>query len=459
MRVLVSILALMLICHHNPAAAHKPTMSDGTAVDAAHAIAFEDIQISRVVYHEVTEQAPRIWITFEVDRPQELFLQIGVPHLERLRAYRPTLLLLGPGLPPVDVPFEHPSGVGGVVLTTRNGEQPRKFYEPFTGTRSWILREEDVRLPRAGRYYVVAFDPDGQPGKLWAATGRQEVWGAGDLLMMPKIISDVRRFHEAPRRIDMARERPDHVIFDFGSGERRGDWLSVNDDVMGGVSKGTFRFSDEGLLEFRGEVSLENNGGFASIRSQPSRHDLSEFEGLLLRVRGDGHRYACTIRTDYEMRAGSYQARFQTTDGQWEELPLRFRDFTARSFGTAVPDAPPLDTANIRSIGFSIADKQAGPFALDLRRLDAIGSFDGVEVDAESARAGCATCVFNMPGVRGCVLAVKIDGSVYLVQGSDIDAHGDAHAPDGLCNAVRRANAKGVISGDRFVADELLLLP
>ena len=73
--------------------AHQPTISDGSAVDAAHAIKFKDVQISRVVYHEVTKQAPQVWITFEVDKPQELFWQIGVPILERFR------VSAGPGRP------------------------------------------------------------------------------------------------------------------------------------------------------------------------------------------------------------------------------------------------------------------------------------------------------------------------------------------------------------------------
>ena len=64
-----------------------------------------------------------------------------------------------------------------------------------------------------------------------------------------------------------------------------------------------------------------------------------------------------------------------------------------------------------------------------------------------------------MKGVEGCKLAVEIDGQRYLVQGSDIDDHGDAHASDGLCNAARRATVKGKISGDRFVADVIRLSP
>lgn len=76
-----------------------------------------------------------------------------------------------------------------------------------------------------------------------------------------------------------------------------------------------------------------------------------------------------------------------------------------------------------------------------------------------TVEAGCGACVFKMPGVTGCPLAVRIDGRAYLVHGSDIDAHGDAHAPDGLCNAERRARVRGHLDADVFVAEEFVLLP
>ena len=75
------------------------------------------------------------------------------------------------------------------------------------------------------------------------------------------------------------------------------------------------------------------------------------------------------------------------------------------------------------------------------------------------AEAGCATCIFDMKGVTGCKLAVKIDGRAYLVEGSGIDDHGDAHAEDGLCNAARPARVSGHVEGDKFVASKIELLP
>lgn len=73
--------------------------------------------------------------------------------------------------------------------------------------------------------------------------------------------------------------------------------------------------------------------------------------------------------------------------------------------------------------------------------------------------AGCATCIFDMPGVSGCQLAVRVNDKCYLVAGSHIDAHGDAHAPSGLCLTARQAKTTGRIEGDKFVATSFVLQP
>lgn len=72
--------------------------------------------------------------------------------------------------------------------------------------------------------------------------------------------------------------------------------------------------------------------------------------------------------------------------------------------------------------------------------------------------AGCAMCVFHMPGANDCVLAVRIDGREYLVDGRGIDDLGDAHAPDGLCNTARPARSRGEIRDGKYVATELRLV-
>jgi hypothetical protein len=73
--------------------------------------------------------------------------------------------------------------------------------------------------------------------------------------------------------------------------------------------------------------------------------------------------------------------------------------------------------------------------------------------------AGCATCIFEMKDVTGCKLAVEIDGKHYLVKGSDIDDHGDAHADDGLCNSSMKAVVSGEIKDVAVVSTSFRVLP
>jgi hypothetical protein len=72
--------------------------------------------------------------------------------------------------------------------------------------------------------------------------------------------------------------------------------------------------------------------------------------------------------------------------------------------------------------------------------------------------AACGQCQFGMEG-HGCELAVRIDGKSYFVDGTSIDSHGDAHASDGFCAAIRKAAVVGEIKDNRFVVSEFKLLP
>ena len=367
------VVACGVVVAASSAFAHQPIISDGSAIDAAHAIKLKDVQVSRVVYHRVTAKAPQLWLTFDVDQPQKLHLLLGVPLIKRLSKYRPALVLLGPGLPKAELPFEVPGDAGGLAFDSRKAGAPRAFYEPFTGTSSWIMSQNDVELPQAGRYYVVAYDPDGEPGKLWVALGTKESFGLKDMLMLPKVIAKVRAFHEmTDSRKRQHRSENQRLIFDFKAADAERDWVAVNDGVMGGVSEGRVSLSKEGVLGFEGKVSLDNNGGFVSIRSRPDPRDLTPYAGLLIRVRGDGQRYACTLRTDFEIMAGSYQCKFDAQKDEWQNIFLPFEEFVPTSFGQVMRDAPRLNKAAIQSFGFMISDQQAGPFKLEVGWVKAV---------------------------------------------------------------------------------------
>jgi monofunctional biosynthetic peptidoglycan transglycosylase len=156
------------------------------------------------------------------------------------------------------------------------------------------------------------------------------------------------------------------TIFTFDTQTDVGVWPATNDGVMGGLSDGRSQITKDGFLRFSGNLSLENNGGFSSIQSATVERDLSAHEGILLRVRGDGKRYALTIRTNIQIRAGSYRVKFDTKKDEWIEIFVPFDGFRATSFGIEMPNAPPLDRKRIRSFGFLISDKQVGPFTLEV---------------------------------------------------------------------------------------------
>ena len=73
--------------------------------------------------------------------------------------------------------------------------------------------------------------------------------------------------------------------------------------------------------------------------------------------------------------------------------------------------------------------------------------------------AACGQCLFGMKDKKGCDLAVRIDGKTYFVEGTDINKHGDAHAEDGFCSAVRKAEVVGEVKDNKFVVSQFKLLP
>jgi len=76
----------------------------------------------------------------------------------------------------------------------------------------------------------------------------------------------------------------------------------------------------------------------------------------------------------------------------------------------------------------------------------------------QTVEASCGQCQFKLPG-KGCDLAVRINGKAYFVDGTKIDDHGDAHAHDGFCEAIRKAEVQGQVLNSRFKATYFKLLP
>ncbi|XP_073264934.1 protein HIGH CHLOROPHYLL FLUORESCENCE PHENOTYPE 173, chloroplastic isoform X2 [Populus alba] len=135
-------------------------------------------------------------------------------------------------------------------------------------------------------------------------------------------------------------------------------WGALDDVVMGGVSESTFIIDTTGGEKggpaglFKGVVSTTNNGGFTSIRTKNFSvpEDLSSYDGLELRLKGDGRRYKLIVRTSRDWDTVGYTASFDTTEGQWQSIRLPFSSFVPVFRARTVSDAPPFDPRSIVSL-------------------------------------------------------------------------------------------------------------
>lgn len=162
---------------------------------------------------------------------------------------------------------------------------------------------------------------------------------------------------------------PGRELFSFAPGGTT--WYTVDDVVMGGVSSSRVEIIDPNTMFFSGSMSLENNGGFSSVRSDWNIVDLSGFDGVLLRVLGDGKIYRLRIRTDGTGGDIAYNGAFETTPDKWIQVYVPFVNMVP-TFRGLVMDVGQLDVTSIGSFGFMLSDKQSGVFGLQVDWIRAV---------------------------------------------------------------------------------------
>jgi monofunctional biosynthetic peptidoglycan transglycosylase len=166
----------------------------------------------------------------------------------------------------------------------------------------------------------------------------------------------------------MAEETP-QTLFDFTNADAAKAWQNVNDGVMGGVSEGKLKITDKQTLEFYGTLSLENNGGFASLRTKAKKLGLQKGDTVVAKVRGDGREYTLNLYLNKPLIAFSYRATFQTKKDEWIEVKVPLDKFEPTSFGRVVNSAGPVKPEQVNSLGFMLSDKQAGPFKMEIESI------------------------------------------------------------------------------------------
>ncbi|WP_293750443.1 CIA30 family protein [uncultured Paraglaciecola sp.] len=155
---------------------------------------------------------------------------------------------------------------------------------------------------------------------------------------------------------------------DFSDSQELNYWYRVNDSVMGGVSQSNLRVVDT-IAYFEGVLSLDNNGGFASVRRVGPLALESDGKPILLEIKSDGRDYQLRLRTNKGFDGMAYVATFSSQRDIWQTLAFTEKDFVAQFRGRKIDGAPELLFADVRQIGVMLADKQPGLFRLAIKGI------------------------------------------------------------------------------------------
>ena len=169
------------------------------------------------------------------------------------------------------------------------------------------------------------------------------------------------------------------MVFSFGDQAEVRRWRTVLDGVMGGRSTGSID-AGNGHVVFSGATSLENNGGFSSMRAAVPDGTFAGADAVRLVVKGDGRDYKLGVSTSRNMGAGGYWQSFPTTAGTWTEVIVPISDLDRQFMGQRLDGrARPED---IKGVQIYIYDKKAGPFRLEIDSIEAVKLGEGDLFDA-----------------------------------------------------------------------------
>jgi NADH dehydrogenase [ubiquinone] 1 alpha subcomplex assembly factor 1 len=156
-------------------------------------------------------------------------------------------------------------------------------------------------------------------------------------------------------------------IYDFNKNSSPRDWRIIDDGVMGGLSQGKFFIDSAGNGVFAGEVSLENNGGFSSVRYQFEKISVTKESKVRIRLKGDGKNYQFRIK-DKATSYYSYITNFKTS-GDWETIEIKLSELYP-SFRGQTLNLPNFDSDSFEEIVFLIGNKKNESFQLVLDKIE-----------------------------------------------------------------------------------------
>lgn len=151
------------------------------------------------------------------------------------------------------------------------------------------------------------------------------------------------------------------ILFDFKPNSDVSNWKIVDDQVMGGSSKGDFKLNAKGYGEFYGHISLENNGGFSSLHYNFKQKKVERFSKAVLKIKGDGKTYQFRVKTNANADA-SYVYEFKTTT-DWMTISIPFKEMQAQFRGRKL-EQPNYPGIAMEDASFLIGNKSEESFML-----------------------------------------------------------------------------------------------
>ncbi|TAD80369.1 MAG: NADH:ubiquinone oxidoreductase [Oscillatoriales cyanobacterium] len=274
----------------------------------------------------------------------------------------PTLL---DAMPPIAVVFGACGEVGRRVTRSLLDQ----------GWRVWAVGADQARLPTNPNLIWLGQD--------WAAAPFDR---AQAIVACEAVGGSIEPVIDRAAQLNRDRATESPILFDF----RQPDadlgqvWGAIDDVVMGGVSSSNFRLLHGSAL-FAGQVSTENSGGFASVRTRNFDRplNLAAFEGIELRLKGDGQRYKLILRGESRWDGVGYCASFDTVYNIWQTVRIPFRQLQAVFRARTLPEAPEFDASSLQAMQLMLSKFeydgalnprfQAGAFSLELETIRVYG--------------------------------------------------------------------------------------
>ncbi len=161
-------------------------------------------------------------------------------------------------------------------------------------------------------------------------------------------------------------QNENNVLINASLMKTENQWRIVNDGVMGGLSSSKAIVNNDSKIVFSGNVSLENNGGFASLRSPVKDYNFEKFSGIEIKIKGDGKRYSVSMKETTYFEGYFYTSSFESKKDEWIIIQIPFDQFKLYYFGKETDSNKKIRLNNIKEISLLIGDKQAGEFKAEI---------------------------------------------------------------------------------------------